>query len=420
MPRAAHQVPSIALLDCFPPLAGSMARSAASRTALCLAAAACLLGGAAAANLMGSATQGELQLSCTTPQTCGTLQNREWGALLRVTGLFLGVSSCESRSRMPSDLPAGGRPGAAAAAQPAQGLAAYMLPSLPHYAQWCSKATTSQPTRVPASPRACAWTGAACGRRAHPLTPPSTSSNVRPLLCQCWWGPCSARACSCIDTQRPAIWAVSGCRLTLHCPPLPVRCSRRPPHVPRLLGQHDLVPGEQRVLDSNWRGPCAVTCVALLADHPRPVTPSGPILSPDPVLPMLTQPLPSRLLQAAPFVAACRLDALAGGVCATSCATRLAPFNSDCFHSVLSEDYFLYAPDQQAPDATIIAAFYNACFPPAGAQPAAPAVDAPQQQKAPALSAAGAGMGAASSSAQAGSGVWGLVAALAAAALLAA
>lgn len=59
-----------------------MARSAASHALLCLAAAACLLRGVAAADLMGSETQGELQLSCTTPQTCGTLQNREWGPLL--------------------------------------------------------------------------------------------------------------------------------------------------------------------------------------------------------------------------------------------------------------------------------------------------------------------------------------------------
>lgn len=160
-------------------------------------------------------------------------------------------------------------------------------------------------------------------------------------------------------------------------------------------------------------------CCGQRSSAPR--QPFRPHLSPDPLVAMLTQPLPFRSRQAAPFVAACRLDALAGGVCAASCATRLAPFNSDCFHSVLSEDYFLYAPDQQAPDATITAAFYDACFPPAGAQPAAPAADAPQQQKAPGLSAAGAGMGAASSSAQAGSGAWELlVAALAATALLAA
>lgn len=67
--------------------ASRMVLSAASHALLCLAAAACLLRGAAAADLMGSATQGGLQLSCTTPQTCGTLQNREWGASGRILGL---------------------------------------------------------------------------------------------------------------------------------------------------------------------------------------------------------------------------------------------------------------------------------------------------------------------------------------------
>ncbi len=71
--------------------ASRMMRSAASHALLCLAAA-CLLRGAAAADLMGSATQGELQLSCTTPQTCGTLQNREWGTSGRVSGLKIGFT----------------------------------------------------------------------------------------------------------------------------------------------------------------------------------------------------------------------------------------------------------------------------------------------------------------------------------------
>lgn len=304
------------------------------------------------------------------------------------------------------------------------GLAAYMLPSIHAPLRTVVFEGYYFAANQSASVASCMCMD---GRRVRavgaPLDPSIDFQQRAPTSRQCWWTAqlfkYAAVSTHSVLQSGLSLVSLAG-RLTLTAPPLPVRCSRRPPHVPRLLGQHDLVPGEQRVLDSNWRGPCAVTCVALLADHPRPVTPSGPILSPDPVLPMLTQPLPSRSLQAAPFVAACRLDALAGGVCAASCATRLAPFNSDCFHSVLAEDYFQYAPDQQAPDATITAAFYDACFPPAGAQLAAPAADASQQQKAPALSAAGAGMGAASSSAQAGSGVWGLVAALAAAALLAA
>lgn len=125
-----------------------------------------------------------------------------------------------------------------------------------------------------------------------------------------------------------------------------------------------------------------------------------------------------RPAQAAPFVGACRLDALEGGACSSGCATRLAPFNRDCFHSVLSEDFFQYLPGHDAPATTAINTFYDACFPPPDA---AGAADAPQQQKAPTLSAAGAGAVTASSAAapvQAGRGAWGLLVAAGAAAML--
>lgn len=126
-----------------------------------------------------------------------------------------------------------------------------------------------------------------------------------------------------------------------------------------------------------------------------------------------------RPAQAAPFVGACRLDALEGGACSSACTTRLAPFNRDCFHSVLSEDFFQYLPGHDAPAATAINTFYDACFPPPDA---AGAADAPQRQ-APALSAVGAGAVTASSAAApvpAGRGAWGLLVAGAAAMLLAA
>ena len=134
-----------------------------------------------------------------------------------------------------------------------------------------------------------------------------------------------------------------------------------------------------------------------------------------PLAPSHTPHLPRP--QAAPFVAACRGDALAGGACSPACAAKLAPFNRDCFHGVLSEDYFQTQPGQQPPTASAVAAFYDACFPP---PTAAKVADAPQQQKAPAMSAAGAGaVGVSSGAAPAGGSGWALLAAaLAAAALL--
>lgn len=129
----------------------------------------------------------------------------------------------------------------------------------------------------------------------------------------------------------------------------------------------------------------------------------------------LPHPPPARL-QAAPFVAACRGDALAGGACSPACAAKLAPFNRDCFHGVLSEDYFQTQPGQQPPPAKDAAAFYDSCFPP---PTAAKAAEAPQQQKAPAMSAAGAGaIGVSSGAAPAGAGAWALLAAALAAAAL--
>lgn len=90
---------------------------------------------------------------------------------------------------------------------------------------------------------------------------------------------------------------------------------------------------------------------------------------------------------AAPFISACR-DAVLGGnpfaigaseaadssgtgagfKCSAACAQALAPFNAQCFASVLADDFFQYGSGVTVPEAQQSSALYAACFPPDGTE----------------------------------------------------
>ena len=88
-------------------------------------------------------------------------------------------------------------------------------------------------------------------------------------------------------------------------------------------------------------------------------------------------------LQVAPIVAACGgPGALPGSNCSEGCALQLAPFNSVCFYSLMTDPYFFAASTSyQAPSFEDTDAFYAACFTP---QPSPPPPPAPPAALAPA------------------------------------